>query len=144
MKKTVYIILNFLSWVATLPFVFILSPYIWYKAMTGKELQLKYLLTFGRSGIGGYDGKLKVGTNKNNIIYETDDCDLFWKLGVCVDGKEMNIKYLLKMKVYNYWIEDDYLFVKVFKNDKLIKKHYDNYKGIKGVKWSGENEVKGE
>lgn len=140
MKKVLYKIFNTLVWIAMLPFVFILSPYMWYKTFTGKELQLFYLLSFGRTTIGGYTGKLKVGTNMNNVIYETNDCDLFWRFGSFVDGGEKNIKYLLKMKVYNYWIEDDYLFVKVFKNDKLIKKHQDNYKILKGIMYGKEKE----
>jgi len=134
MKKTLYSVFNLLSWITILPVVFILSPYIWYKALKEYELRLKYLLTFGRLGIGGYSGKLKVGTNKNNVIYETENCDTFWKNGIVVDDKEFNITHLMKMKVYNYWIENGYLFVKVFKNDNLIKKHYQNYKIVDGVK----------
>ena len=47
-----------------LPFFVIFSPILWYRTAYGHNKRLYYFLTFGREFIGGYGGKLKIGTNK--------------------------------------------------------------------------------
>ncbi|MDA3807964.1 MAG: hypothetical protein PF440_08655 [Thiomicrorhabdus sp.] len=120
--KKIYGVLNVFMWVLVLPLFILYSPIRWYRYIRGYEKRLYYFLTFGRALIGGYHGKLKVGTRKDNVIYETDDFDTWGNTFKQKDNEGRNIKTLLKMKVYDYWLEDDYLFVKVFRNDKLLSK----------------------
>jgi len=122
-------ILNIVVWLLLLPFYVLISPYLWYRELRGFDIRLNRFLTYGRVLIGGYHGKLKIGTTINNVIYQTENFDINGKIFDWRDSDNKNINYLLKMRVYNYWVEDDYLFIKVFKNDKLIEKHkkvYDN------------------
>lgn len=120
-------LLNIVLWLILLPFYVLISPYLWYRFLKGYDVRLSRFLTYGRDIIGGYRGKLKIGTNIHNIIYETEDFDIFGNVFKWVDNNNKNINYLLKMRVYKYWIENDYLFIKVFKNEKLIDKHKNVY-----------------
>jgi hypothetical protein len=60
----------------------------------------------------GYDGKLKIGTNINNIIWSTD---------YYIANDDLP-KAIQKMRVYSFWVKDGALFIKVYRNNKLIKK----------------------
>ena len=88
------------------------------------ETRLFNFLTLGRSLIGGYDGKIKIGTKKGNIIYQSENFGFNGMIGKWIDDDGRNITKLLKLRVYNYWVDEDgYLFVKVFNNPTLIDKH---------------------
>lgn len=108
-------ILNFILFIILLPII-IIRIFL----MNGR---VDWFLAYGRAIIGGYDGKLKIGTNSNNVIYENNNFN-----GFNTEDKntpeEMPIA-LRRMNVYNYWIDDDgYLFIKVFYNEKKLKKMY--------------------
>ena len=75
-----------------------------------RRKQLGNLLTFGQYCVGGYSGKLKIITQSSLLIYVSEH-------------SHIDNKYLRKMKVYKYWIEDNTLIIKVFTNEKLIKKY---------------------
>ena len=126
MKK----ILNIILIIISLPMFILLSPYIWFRFFTSQNINLFRFLTYGRTLIGGYHGKLKIGTNINNVIYETENFDIEGKPFNWIDDENRNITQLLKMRVYCYWVENDYLFIKVFRNDKLIKKHNETNLGV--------------
>lgn len=123
MKK----VLNVVVWLLILPFYVIISPYLWYRHLRGFDMRLFGFLTYGRPLIGDYCGRIKVCTHSNNSIYESDSFCILGKIGKWHDFDNKNITQLLKMKVYNYWVEDDYLIVKVYTNDKLINKLMKDY-----------------
>lgn len=79
--------------------------------------KVKKLLLFGRTVIGGYRGKLRIGTTSEHMIYQTETFgDLF--------GKNQPNKYLMAMRVCNYRVDKDgYLFIKVSSDDRLLDKH---------------------
>ena len=101
-----------------LPLFILASPYTWYRSMRGFTEQLSIFLNFGREVIGGFRGKIKIGINPENILYENDEYNLLTLNG----ESRKKLKYLLKMRVYCFYTIDDYLFVKVFHNKKLIEK----------------------
>ena len=109
---------NLIGWVLILPLFILASPYTWYRSMRGFTEQLSIFLNFGREVIGGFRGKIKIGINPENILYENDEYNLLTLNG----ESRKKLKYLLKMRVYCFYTIDDYLFVKVFHNKKLIEK----------------------
>jgi len=118
MKK----ILNLMAWVLVFPIYVALTPIIYYRFISNYEIRLVRLLTFGREVIGGYDGKLRIGTNRGDVMYQTENFDISGRIGKWHDNYDNNITVLLKMKVYNYWIDEDgYLFIKVYNNERLIR-----------------------
>ena len=98
-------------WILIFPFEMIYHVYYYFTDIYFyRARQLGNLLKFGKPGIGGYIGKLKILTSSGIIIY---------------DGERSlsNNAYLNKMKVCRFWVENDVLFVEVFGNEKLIKKY---------------------
>lgn len=136
MKK----IVNLLFCILYLPITILLSPIIWYRFIRGYTERLSIFLTFGRPVIGGFSGKLKVGTKLSNVIYQSDNFDIWGNPFNYTDNEKRKLKHLLKMRVYNFWLEDDYLFVKVYHNDKLIEKfNRDNIVGFPEEKEEKDN-----
>ena len=120
MKK----VLNVLMWIVFFPVYLLLSPLSYIYIATDKRIRLGHFLSFGRDVIGGYSGKLRVGTThkKEDIIFETDGYNTMLDNFQCGKESQLN-KYLLEMKVYDFRIDEEgYLHIKVFTNEKLLKK----------------------
>jgi len=113
---------NLISWVLILPLFILMSPYVWYRTMRGFGERLSIFLNFGREVIGGFRGKIKIGTNPEDILYENDNYNIL----TLNHEPRKQLRHLLKMRVYCFYTVDDYLFIKVFYNDKLIKKFKEN------------------
>ena len=123
-------ILNVIGWIVLFPLYWVfVAPYNYYCMLRGYRKKLSLFLDFGRVCIGGYSGKLRIGTTHANkdLLFES----VKEGYNTIDDGFQMYeenrlSKYLLKMKVYDYQIDEDgYLHIKVFRNDKLIKKFKD-------------------
>ena len=121
MKK----VMNFILWLFLgLPMHILCSPIRWYQDILGVPQRLNRFLNFGRTVIGGYSGKLRVGTTHQNkdIIFEGE-------FNTINDSFQCNLKsclnkYLGRMRVYDYRVDEEgYLHIKVFTNPELIKKY---------------------
>ena len=126
-KKFLKELLNIVMWILYLPFYVLQAPYRYYKLFRGFYDRLFYFVIFGREIIGGLSGKVRIGTNSKSIIYQSEKFEL-WRTKsfrwLFHDSEGRNISSLMKMRVYNFWVDDDgYLFIKVFTNKKLIEKH---------------------
>ena len=132
MKKFLKELLNIVAWVLCFPIYVLLSPYRYYKGIRGFDDRLYYFVTFGREIIGGLSGKVRIGTNSKHVIYQSEKFEL-WRTKsfrwLFHDSEGRNISSLMKMRVYNFWVDEDgYLFIKVFTNKKLIEKHINECK----------------
>ena len=132
MKMFIRGFINIVLWILCFPIYVLLSPYRYYKGVRGFDDRLYYFAIFGREVIGGLSGKVRVGTHKGSILYQTDTFEV-WRTKsfrwFFRDSQKRNIASLLKMRVYNFWVDEDgYLFIKVFTNKKLIEKHINECK----------------